>query len=329
MDSSAYEIRPWVDQDFEGMARLSREIDPEHAATAAELRHWDDLLNVEPGHLNLKLAVKTRATQEMVCWGSLAQPSFNFDPRRFWIWVAVVPAHRRKGIGTALFDRLEQEARSRHGVGVWGNTKESDPEGVRFFEARGFKILRRVWQSRLDLAELDLSRIPDRAAALERAGIRFSTLAEEGATSPSVRRSLHHLSELASADTPTLGRIQPTTFEEFVAMDLDTPGSMPEAFFLAWRGVDAVGMTYLSKDLARPDTLRVGFTGIHASFRGRGIGTELKRRAVVFAQQRAVRFLVTGNDSLNRPILAINERLGFRRETVWIQGERPVRDAPE
>jgi len=83
-------------------------------------------------------------------------------------------------------------------------------------------------------------------------------------------------------------------------------------------------MSSLERDLARPDTLRVGYTGTHPDFRGRGIGTELKRRAAHFARGRGFRYLIAGNDSLNGPILAINRRLGFRPETVWIQGEKSL-----
>jgi GNAT superfamily N-acetyltransferase len=97
-----------------------------------------------------------------------------------------------------------------------------------------------------------------------------------------------------------LGSIQPVSCEEFVTTDIDVPGFMPEGCFLAFRDTDVIGMASLPRDLARPDTLRVGCTGTHPEFRRHGIGTELKRRSAVFAQDRGFRFLVTGNDSLNR-----------------------------
>jgi GNAT superfamily N-acetyltransferase len=103
---------------------------------------------------------------------------------------------------------------------------------------------------------------------------------------------------------------------------------MPQGIFLACTTDEVVGMSSLLTDLGRPDTLRVGYTGTHPAFRGRGIATELKRRSAEFARERGYRFLVTGNDSLNRPMLGINERFGFHAETVWIQGERPLSDIP-
>ncbi|MCI4336119.1 MAG: GNAT family N-acetyltransferase [Thermoplasmata archaeon] len=223
---------------------------------------------------------------------------------------------------------MEREARVRNGIAVWAGTRESDPAGVRFFEQRGFRALRRVWRSRLDLAKVNGSGILDRSASPEREGFRFSTLLEEEASSPGVRDRRYELSELTSAEIPRLGEFHPISFEEFAATDLASPGAIPEAVFLACRRSEVVGMTCLSRDLGRPDSLWVGYTGTNPAIRGRGIATEIKRRALLFAQAQGFRFLLTGNDSLNRPILAVNQRLGFRPESIWVEGEKSLETAP-
>jgi mycothiol synthase len=328
MDRGRFTIRPLVDADFEAVARLAAVTDPKHAGTPEEFRHWDRLLNLERGHLNLKVVAEDGATQAFLGWGSLAQPSFNFDPVRFWIWVAVFPEHRRQGVGAALFAHLVDEARGRKGVALWGNAMESDPAGVRFFASHGFPLTRKVWTSRLDVTQADLGSIPDRTAHLGKEGIRLSTLAAEGATSLEVRRRLHRLTELSGLDAPRMGGHHPASYEEFVALDLETPGAMPEGIFLALKGDDIVGMSSLMRDLARPDTLRVGYTGTHPEYRGRGIATELKRRSALLARDLGIRFLLTGNDSQNRRMLSINQRFGFRPETVWLQGELSLSSVP-
>jgi hypothetical protein len=190
MDRSRYSIRPFLDTEFESMARLARELDPEHAGTAGEFRHWDELTNLKRDHVNLKVVAEERGTGEFVGWGSLAPPLYKFDLSRFWSWVAVALGHRQRGIRGELFALLEGEALARNGLGVWGNTMETDPAGVRFLQQGGFRILRKVWRSRLDLTTLDLSTIPDWSSSLEGEGIRFSTLAEKGATSPETLRGL-------------------------------------------------------------------------------------------------------------------------------------------
>lgn len=326
MDEAVYSIRPFLDADFEAEVRIDREFDPDHTATAEELRHWDSVLNLQKDHLNLRLAVEEVRGKEVVAYGSLAQPHFNFDPRKFWSWVAVAPAHRHRGIGTALFSRLEREARQRGGIGLWMSTRESDAEGVRFFDKSGFKIHNRIWLSRVDLTQQDFATLPDRTGELAVSGVRISTLAEAGFRSADVRKQLYHVVQSAAADVPRMGSFQPATFEEFLAIDVDAPGVIPEGIFLAWCQDELVGMSSLEKDLARPETVRVGFTGVLPEFRGRGIATELKRRAALLAREKGFRVLVTGNDSLNAPILKINQSFGFQAETVFIQGEKSLVD---
>jgi len=44
----------------------------------------------------------------------------------------------------------------------------------------------------------------------------------------------------------------------------------------------------------------------------------LKLRAVAYAKERGFREIRTWNDSINRPMLAINEALGFAKQPAWI-----------
>jgi RimJ/RimL family protein N-acetyltransferase len=73
---------------------------------------------------------------------------------------------------------------------------------------------------------------------------------------------------------------------------------------------------------AEPDTLIVGFTGTLPSYRGRGLASELKRRAVEFARAQGYQYLRTFNDSENPRIWAINQRLGFQVQRIWVRGEK-------
>jgi mycothiol synthase len=277
-----------------------------------------------PGHLNLKLAVELCGSGAAVAYGALQHTAFNFHPQKISISAVVDPTFQRQGIGTELYSRLEREAVARGAVCLWSSVLESDPRGIRFFERNGFSPLRRSWFSRLDLAKIDPQGFTDRSESLTRRGIRFTTLSAEGRDRPEVRDRLFRLSLLVSEDVPRLGDYTPVSFEQFAGYDLEGPGVLPEAYFLACEGAEYVGMSSLERELARPDTLRVGFTGTDPQCRGRGIASELKRRAVEYARDHAYRFLETYNDSLNRSIWAINEKLGFRQETTWVHGEKSM-----
>jgi len=323
MDDSRYRLREFRDEDYVADARLSTLIDPSNPTTAEEQRHWDRSI-AAPHRANIKLVVEDRASGAVVATGALQHGLFNYHPRKYWTGVQVDPDHRRRGIGQGLYEVLEHRAAERDGVALWGSVRAEDPAGVRFLERQGFVEVRRVWVSRLEIAEADLSTLPDRSVSLAAEGIRFSTLAEEGADRPEVRRRLYQLWDTSAEDVPIVGERTSVPFEQFVRFELERPNFDAAATFLAIHGDEYVGMTSNEVVPGDPQTLRIGFTGTLRAYRGRGVATELKRRAVEYARIQGYRYLRTGNDSLNRPIWAINERLGFRREKTWINAEKAL-----
>jgi mycothiol synthase len=324
VDGALYSIRPYTESDLEAEVRIDNAVDPLHPHTLEELRHWIETATAGVGHVSLRFVAGDRGTGAVVAYGVVQHTSFNYHPLKFELYLAVDPAFQHRGIGRALYATLESEALQRGAICLWSVVRENEPRSVRFLEQNGFVPRRKAWRSRLDLARADLSGFPDRTRALADQGIVLTTLAAEGEGRPEVRQRAFRLCTAASADVPRMGEYTPVSFEEFVEFDLNGPGALPDAYFLARHGDEYVGSTVMDRDLAEPDTLQVGFTGTHPEFRGRGIASELKRRAVEYARSRGYRFLLTNNDSLNHPIWAINERLGFRPETTWIQGEKEL-----
>jgi len=324
MDPGSYAVRPCVEADYESMARISTAIEPTLPQTVADLRHWDNVLAQEPGRISLKVAVEERRSGTLVGYGGLSHTVFNYHPHKYWVRVAVDPVHQNRGIGQELYTLLERAAVDRDPVCLWGSVRDDVPRDVRFLERQGFVTLRKTWLSRLDLTKLDLSGFPDRSKALSDQGIRITTLAAEGSDRPEVRRRLYQLSRISSKDTPRMGEYTPATFEEFVSIDVAGPQAMPDATFLACVGEEYVAWSSLERELGTPETIGIGFTGTLPDYRNRGIASELKRRAVEYARAHGYRSLITGNDSLNTRIWAINEKLGFRPEITWLQAEKPL-----
>jgi mycothiol synthase len=323
VDRDRYVVRPFEAADYEVEARINAAYDPT-AATAEETRHWVETEAAEPGHVNVAYVAQEREPGVAVAYARLNHTSSNFHPKKFWVSAHVDPAYAHQGIGSHLYALLEERAVALGAIALWSGYREDHAPSARFFDRHGFTAVRKSWQSRLALADAGASVPPDRSGTFSARGITFTTLANEGAARPEVRRRVYELSRLGSADAPRLGAYTPVSFERFVGTDLDTPRALPEAYFLARREDQYVGMTTLERMAARPDSLLVGFTCTHPEFRGLGIAVELKRRSVAWARAHGYRFLVTTNDSLNARMWAINERLGFRRETTWVLGEKPM-----
>lgn len=328
MDRERYLVRPFADRDYEPAARIASKVTPEFHFTAEEERHWEETFLGR--HLvNEKWVVEERATGTVVASASMAHSAFSYDAHKFWAYVQVDPGHRGRGIGQALSALVESEAASHEAVCLWTNVRNDDPRSLAFAHRHGFRELRRLWISTLDLTRLPTQRDSGHGETLEREGIRFTRLSEEGPDRLEVRQRLFDLHDETSRDVPRVGEFSPISFEQFVR-EFDSPGFLPEAYFLACDGERYVAMSSLAKNPTESDSLRVDFTGTRGAYRGRGIATELKRRALEYARAHGVKYLRTVNDSLNLPMWAINQKQGFVRTFEWSVQERrfPTADPP-
>jgi mycothiol synthase len=323
MDALRYRIREFRDEDYPAEARLSNRVDPDDPTTPEELRHWDES-TAAPHLVHRKFVTEERETGAVVATGAIHQIPFNYHPHKFWTSVHVDPDHRRRHLGQTMYALLEREASERAAIALWASVLLGDTAGRGFLERQGFVEQRRLWVSRLDLARVDLPSVPDRTPELAAEGIRFSTLAKEGPDNADVHRRLYRLWDACGQDVPIVGQHTSVPFETFVRLELGRPEVLTDATFLAIQGDEYVGMSSHEVHGLERSTLRIGFTGVLRTFRGHGIATELKRRAIEYARAQGYRFLRTGNDSLNAPIWAINQRLGFERLRTWIQAEKSL-----
>ena len=65
--------------------------------------------------------------------------------------------------------------------------------------------------------------------------------------------------------------------------------------------------------------MEIGLTGTRRAWRRKGLALALKLRGMQAAQAKGVKELWTGNATTNKPMLALNERLGFKPRPAFIQ----------
>lgn len=306
-----------TDEDYTALAAASNRIYTDYPFSADEMRHedasWDHTKFYKERWL-------LEAASGVVGFALVQHSRHSFVADTYWVEIGVVPEARRSGHGTALYDQAVEALRARGATRIRTGVKESMADGVDFALHRGFVEDKRDWESRLPLREFDLSAFAGARERVEAQGIRISTLAEELASDPDAKRKAYELSEVVHLDVPSVDAPTPIDYETWAKDHLEGPNYMPEAYFVA---IDADGRWLAMSNTAPSDDdktfLWQGLTGVRREARGKGLAMALKLETVRFARARGVDHIKTWNDQRNRPMLRINEAMGFVKQPAWIQ----------
>jgi mycothiol synthase len=245
---------------------------------------------------------------QVMGWAEAAHNPWMFHPFKYVVRLEVEPAHRRRGVGSALLARLLEELRARGALVARVVAGEDDPAAVGFLTRRGFADVWRQIPSELDLAAFDPGPFDDAAPP----GVAITTLADELTVDRAVLHELYELHALCNRGQPELDPVTPRPFEEFVGGQIEGPQAMLDAWFLARDGGVLVGLSSLERMADRPEVVEAGYTAVHPANRRRGIALALKLRTVEHARAAGYRAIATDNNAINAGMLAINTALGFR-----------------
>lgn len=309
------ELRPTL-ADYRGVVELDNAVDPEHRYTADQLRY--DLENFDTRKYVLRY-VLAEAEERIVGYACYHHMPYRFHPQRFWIWVAVHPDFQGRGIGSALYARIFRELEERSAQWLHTSAWETWGASRKFLEKRGFREVRRSWESHLEVQKFDPRPFQKYLARAVESGIIFTTLAQEQKTEPDWLTKIHELHTLLMADVPSSSPYTPVPLDHFRRVLIEHPDLLPDGFFIAKAGDLYVGESFVFRVPAEPGHLSQALTGVRRKYRGKGIAIALKLHVILYAKTHGYTLIKTWNDSENLPILSLNEKLGFVRQPAWIQ----------
>ena len=272
-----------TDADLEAMIQVRRLVTPEARPTVEILR-----FNLDANSDLVYLVA--RAGGEPVACG-FVEPSGPYAAGD----VAVVPEHRRRGVGSSMLAELSRRARALGKDELQGEVKESDPESSAFLERRGFV---KVGAERAVVLALEGVEPPPDPPE----GVRIASRVEE----PDRLDEMYGVAVQADEDIPGSTGVQ--TFEQWRAHEIDKPNRRPELCFLALAGDEVVGYAALQ---VFGDEAFHGLTATRRDWRRRGVATALKRAEIAAAKQAGFRRLLTESEERNEPMRRLNEKLGF------------------
>lgn len=309
-------IRSFTQDDYPAIAELLTAVWPEYPTTAEAMAH-DDGTNPQYIRWNRLVALEDG---KIVGQAEYTQFLGMYHPQKFGLWVSVHPLHRQRGIGKLLYAAALKALEPYDPISLLTSTREDQTGAIHWLHSLGFQEVKRYWESRLEVNSFDPVPFAGAEEKVRQHGLEITTLAELAALEPETyQRKFYDLWCEIREDVPRPEPATPVSFEEFHKWTFESPRLLPKGTFVAVdpRTGAYVGLSQLWKP-AGGEHLETGLTGVRRAYRRKGLALAMKLRAVEYAKHVGAPEIRTGNESNNRPMLAINEALGFKKQPAWI-----------
>src|SRR5215469_15568917 len=223
---------------------------------------------------------------------------------KFRIDLLVASEWRRRGIGSGLLGHLVSQARTARAATLQARAESDDQEALGFLVGRGFVETMRMHRLVLDVPGVDLTPHMDILDRLAGQGISIVSLEHELAARQDCWAEFCRLYNAAREGWldpdpgPPRPPLTPSQFRRRHHASADEHGVGIFECFLAVRGDRYVGFTGAMG------------TAVEPAFRGKGIATAVKLRAITSAREHGVAVLSTSTG--NPAMVRANQRLGFQ-----------------
>ena len=233
--------------------------------------------------------------------GSAFVARVPWRPDTGFLLLTVLAEHRRRGVGSALYEAASAWFAQRGLAELDAPVPEDDEASLDWALRRGFREVERNSRMVLELSGYE----PRPVDPPE--GVEIVTWAER----PDLARGMYEVACEAFPDVPGAEDEVMEPFEDWLAHHMQGSGDRPEATFVALAGAEVVGYAKFSLTAARPRDASHDMTGVRRAWRGRGIAGALKRAEIAWAKSAGYERLLTHNEARNEPIRRLNAALGY------------------
>lgn len=295
-------IRPGTIDDFPAISDLWNAVWPHHHRGLSELLRDQEVLQPDCRPI-FWLAERDGS---LVGCGEANRNMASYHPQKWHFAVSVLPGFRGKGIGSELYQAVFSHLETEGLISAMTRVSDTDETSIAFIEKRGYGEVKRDFESELELRLLDKGLL-ERMAQSE---AEIKPLAE--IDSPEFRRELHEVFEIVRIDTPRVEPPTPLTFEQFEELVLNDPEFLPGGTQIARIEGRIAGFSGLYRTEVEGQLFQ-WLTAVKREHRGKGIAQAMKAHGANWAIANGFKTVRTDNDTRNAPMLAINDRMGYRR----------------
>lgn len=338
------EIRPFVPEKasrelwdaYHAFRRIRRdEFDPTEPLTPddvaeARMRHLDP--DEDEHHV---VALSDGRVVGYAGYAGAAEGSRGYATNRpfVWVWGGVITPYRRRGIGRALMMPAIAygEGRGARTLDLWS----SEPDGFPFIERLGAELKAVERESRLYFDRIDwdqverwIAELAERAPGTELV-LLDNRLPDDLEGYAAAREEMLNLMPFDDLDH---GDITVTAENLRVTMERHKiDGSEHHTVYTVEPDGAISSITDVVWSPSAPNKVSQWFTGVHPSYRGRGLGKAIKAAMLRFVRDRyqGIDWVSTENSQTNAAMLAINEALGFREHRLMRAYQVPIERARE
>jgi len=283
-------VRHAVADDADAVTAVRRAVYSYRVMGAAATRH---MITVHTPRQRF-LPLVAEAGGEIVGWGSAGINVWTSEPGQGEVAIYVHPDHRKRGIGTALAERLHQHLTE---VGVIRSRSFVHPDGLEFARNLGYDGTRQMHFSGVELRSLpEQPETPD--------DIELVTFDH---VDP---RQAYTADAIATLDEPSDSPLDAIDYDQWFDDVWNSPALDKSLSVSAMAGDEMVAFTAVETDADRAWS---GMTGTIPGYRGRGLAKLVKSVALRRAAAAGITTAYTSNDDQNGPMLAINNWLGYQR----------------